>query len=450
MPLTAGGPFTMGIKGDNEVTIRNLFVGEVWVCSGQSNMQMALAGASTGKTAILHANHPQIRFFSVPRKTSVKPLTDAQGIWSECTPETARHFSAVAYFFGRNLHQKLDVPIGLIHSSWGGTPAEAWTSIEALRSDPKFNKHVAAANRNLASHPAAAAAYPAKLAAYEAKANAWNSAGGKEYLKRLSTWQWQVAAARQQGKPLPKRPVPHEPQPVAPIPPDGTSKTPTVLYNAMIAPLVPYAIKGVIWYQGESNAKDHAQYRSLFPAMITDWRKKWRQGDFPFLFVQIAPFNGIGPEIREAQLLAWSRTPVTAMVVTTDVGDATNIHPARKEPVGQRLALAARALAYGEKIEYSGPLYQAMAVDSGKAVLGFSHVGGGLVAKNGDLKGFTIAGADGNFVPGKAEIDGDQVVVSSPDVASPTAVRYGWENFPQVNLFNREGLPASPFRTDVK
>jgi sialate O-acetylesterase len=221
-----------------------------------------------------------------------------------------------------------------------------------------------------------------------------------------------------------------------------------VLYNAMIAPLAPYAIRGVAFYQGENNADRSAQYRTLLPALVADWRKAWGQGDFPFLYVQIAPFEGQPPEIREAQLLAWPAMKNTAMVVTIDVGDATDIHPANKEPVGARLALAARALAYGEKIEYSGPVYAAMAVAGPRAVLHFTHCDHGLVAPGDTLEGFTVAGADGVFHPAGAEISGETVVVMSPDVATPRAVRYGWANVATGNLFNTAGLPASPFRTD--
>jgi len=236
---------------------------------------------------------------------------------------------------------------------------------------------------------------------------------------------------------------------VAPKSPEGNAGDPTVLYNGMIAPLIPYAIKGAIWYQGESNNGNSAGYRKLFPDMIADWRAHWGQGDFPFLFVQIAPFNAMRPEIREAQLFSWQTTPNTAMAVTTDVGNAADIHPKNKEPVGARLALAARAVAYGEKIEYSGPVYDKLTVDGSRPILSFTHVGGGLVAKDGALKGFTVAGADGNQVPAKAEIVGDTVVVTSEQVAAPVAVRFGWANVPDVNFYNKEGIPATPFRTDT-
>jgi len=235
--------------------------------------------------------------------------------------------------------------------------------------------------------------------------------------------------------------------PPPPVGVTGDVMTPTVLYNGMIAPLLPYAIRGVIWYQGEANLRRERQYRSLFPATIADWRKAWGT-DLPFLFVQIAPFREMTPELREAQLLTWQHTPHTAMVVTTDCGDANDIHPPHKQAVGARLALAARALAYGERIEYSGPVFDTVKMQAGKVLLRFSHVGGGLVAKGGPLKGFTIAGADKVFHPARAEIRGKTVAVTSAAVPQPVAVRYGWANVPEGNLFNKAGLPASPFRTD--
>jgi sialate O-acetylesterase len=376
----------------------------------------------------------------------VKPLAEVEGSWAECSPETARHFSAVAYFFGRDLHQKLGVPVGLIHSSWGGTPAQAWTSIEGLRKEPVLEGYVAAAAKNEQNLPAAAAAYPAKAAEYEKKLKAWDALAGPGYEQKLEQWRRACATAKKDGKPMPKLGVPLKPKP--PVPAEGSSQTPTVVFNGMIAPIIPYGIKGAIWYQGEGNAGNGRQYRTLFPTLITDWREKWKQGDFPFLFVQLAPFNRQPPEIREAQLLTLSKSPNTAMAVTTDVGDLTDIHPKQKEPVGQRLALAARAVAYGEKIEFSGPMLEAMKIESGKAILKFTHTGTGLVAKDGPLRDFTIAGEDKQFVPAQAEIRGSEIVVSSDKVAAPVAVRYGWGTY-EGNLFNAERLPASPFRTDV-
>jgi sialate O-acetylesterase len=321
--------------------------------------------------------------FTVEKTTSLQPLEEVKGSWVECSPETVGKFSAVGYYFARDLHAKLGVPVGIISTSWGGTPAQAWTSAEGFEGHPELKGYV--------DQLEAAVELPEK---------------------------------RGQG-------------------------FPSVLYNAMIAPVVPYGMKGVIWYQGEANAGKSKEYQTLFPAMIADWRAKWNIGDFPFLYVQIAPFKGQPPEIREAQFLTIATTKNTAMTVITDVGDANDIHPKRKEPVGHRLSLAARALAYGEKIEYSGPLYESMKRGRDKAEISFRHVGGGLIAKDGELKGFTIAGANGEFVPATAEIQGDKVVVSAEGVSTPKAVRYGWENVPDVNLFNKEGLPASPFRTDV-
>lgn len=382
-PLEAGGPFTMKISGDNEVTVNNLLVGEVWVASGQSNMEWTIDQSFQPEVEKPKASFPQIRMITAKKVPSRQPLDEIQGTWQECSPETVGKFSAVAYYFARDLHAKLGVPVGIISTSWGGTPAQAWTSAEGFEGHPELK-------------------------------------GYADTLKSTEA-----------------------------LPEKGQQNFPSALYNGMIAPVLPYGMKGVIWYQGESNAGKSKEYQTLFPAMIADWRAKWKLGDFPFLYVQIAPFKGQPPEIREAQFLTLGKTKNTAMAVTTDYGDANDIHPKRKEPVGHRLSLAARALAYGEKIVYSGPLFDSMKAAGNKAEISFQSVGGGLVAKDGELKGFTLAGADGKFVPAKAEIAGDKVVVSAEGVTEPKAVRYGWENVPDVNLFNKEGLPASPFRTDL-
>ena len=448
-PLKEGGPFTMKITGDNAVTVNNLLVGEVWVCSGQSNMEWTFAKAHNANEERPKAAFPKIRMFTVKKNVSAKPLAEAVGNWVECSPETVNGFSAVGYFFARDLYQKLGVPVGMIHTSWGGTPAQAWTSLEGFGADPELQEYVAAIRKKLADYDAAAAAYPAKLEEFNSKAKEWQETVAKDHQQAMNAWSEATAQAKQAGQPLPPKPAPASPQPKAPPLPDGGSGEPATLFNGMLAPIIPYGIKGAIWYQGESNAKQPKQYRTLFPAMIADWRARWKQGDFPFYFVQIAPFNNQPPEIREAQFLTLAKVKNTAMAVTTDVGNATDIHPKQKEPVGQRLALAARALTYGEKIEYSGPLYDSMVVKDGKILLSFKHVGGGLVAKDGELKGFTIAGEDKKFVPAEAKIQGSNVIVTAAGVPAPKAVRYGWENVPDVNLFNREDLPASPFRTDV-
>ncbi len=384
--MKAGGPYVMTVTGKNTLTLKNVLVGEVWVCSGQSNMEWSVNASANAKETIANSANPMIRLFTVPRTPSATPLTNVASSWEVCGPTTVGRFSAVGYAFGRDLQKNLNVPVGLIHTSWGGTAAEPWTTREALAASPEFKGLVAKLDPS-------------------AKAGAG---------------------------------------------------TPTALYNGMIAPLQPYAIQGAIWYQGESNAGRAYAYRTLFPLMIQSWRASWKQGDFPFLFVQLAPFRAISKEpqesdwaeLREAQLLTALKLKNTAMAVITDLGDEKDIHPKQKAPVGERLALAARALAYGEKVVYSGPVYDSMKVDGNKAVLSFKHVGGGLVAKGDKLTGFTICGADHKWVNADAVIQDDKVVVSSPTVAKPVAVRYGWANYPVVNLFNKEGLPASPFRTD--
>jgi sialate O-acetylesterase len=425
--MKAGGPHTLVIEGHNRQEIQDVWIGEVWICSGQSNMERQL-GPRSGQQPLVNweqeaasANYPQIRQFAVARTPSDTPLTDTNGSWDVCSPQTVPNFTAVGYYFGRDLHRHLKVPIGLIHTSWGGTPAEAWTSKEALAAGfPKI----------LAVHEQALSKYPAALEKFRAEEPA-----------RLQAWEEAAKQAAAEGKPAPPKPQPPR------DPATGRQNWPSNLYQGMVAPLIPYGMRGVIWYQGESNAGRATQYRTLFPAMIGDWRNQWGQGDFPFLFVQIAPHRGMNPEIRDAQLHTWKTTANTAMVVTTDVGDANDIHPTRKEPVGARLALAARALAYGETLDYSGPVFDAMTVEGSKALLSFKHLGGGLVAKDGPLRGFEISSDGKKFVPAKAEIIGDKVVVSAEGIAVPSAVRYAWSNIPDVNLFNRTGLPASPFKT---
>jgi sialate O-acetylesterase len=332
----------------------------------------------------------------------------------------------------------------------GATPAQSWTSLEGLKSEPELQEYVEIVKLRLANYDAEAAAYPAILAAHQAKLAAWMEATNKDHEQKLAAWNEAAAKAKASGQKPPPRPRPASRRPNDPVPPDGRSTDPAVLFNGMINPLIPYGIKGVLWYQGESNSKQAKEYLTLFPAMIADWRARWKQGDYPFLYVQVAPYGGMPPEIREAQLLSLGKVKNAAMTVTTDVGDADDIHPKKKEPVGQRLALAARALAYGEAIEYSGPLYESMKAENGKITLQFRHTGSGLVAKDGPLKGFTIAGKDKAFVAARAEIQGKTVVVTAEGVTDPQAVRYGWDNAPDVNLFNQEGLPASPFRTDVE
>ena len=415
------------VSAANALTVHDVLVGDVWVCSGQSNMERQL-GLRNGQKPldnwekeVADANYPLIRHFAVARTPSDTPKTETAGKWDVCSPATVAQFTAVGYFFGRDLQQAIHVPIGLIHSSWGGSPAEKWISPEGMASD--FPE-------GLAVQKKAVDEYGAALEKYKA-----------EEADLIKKWGEAAAAAKAAGAPEPRKPGP-------PRDPLLVQNQPSSLYQGMIAPLIPYAIRGVIWYQGESNVGRHQQYRTLFPAMIRDWRKHWGQGDFPFLFVQLAPYKGSSPELRDAQLYTWSATPNTAMVVITDLGDADNIHPTNKAPVGARLALAARALACGEKVEYSGPRFTALKIEGAKATLQFDHLGGGLVAKGGDLRGFTITADGKTFVPATASVEGDSVVVTAPSVPAPVAVRYAWANVPDCNLYNRAGLPASPFRTD--
>jgi sialate O-acetylesterase len=421
--LPAGGPYTLNVAGENKLAVKDVWVGEVWICSGQSNMQWPLSRSSGAAEAIAQSANNKLRLFTVPRQGTGEPQRDVVGKWSPCGPQTVGEFSAVAYYFGRDLQKALGVAVGLINTSYGGTPAEAWTSRQALRREPTLKGMVDAFDQQVASYD------PVKAK--------------ERYQQQFKAWQDNAAQAKKAGKQAPRRPFP-------PVEPTRNAHAPTTLYNAMIAPLIPYGIKGAIWYQGESNAGRAKEYHLLFPTMIRCWREAWGQGDFPFLFVQLAPFaNGGGdwPELRESQRRTVHRVPKTGMAVITDAGDRTDIHPQNKEPVGARLALAGRAIAYGEKIEYSGPDFAKLDARDGRAVLTFRHVGGGLEAR-GPLDGFEIAGADRKFVPAKAEIEGDNVVVSSPEVSQPVVVRYGWSNYPTPSLWNRAGLPASPFRSD--
>lgn len=567
-PMKANAtPQKLGVRGDNTLEISNILVGEVWIASGQSNMERQL-GLRAGQKpivgweqAVAAANYPQIRQFQVPQIKSFTPQTTVKGSWAVCSPQTAGDFSAVGFFFARDLFAARKVPVGIIFTAWGGTPAEAWTSQTTMETLPDFAGQMEDLKQLVADPTVAIRRAQVKQAAWFEKVDpgskpdaAWSAASldegdwksmtlptylesggypgfdGVFWLRRGfeltedwdggdvelhlgavddmdTTWingeqvgmtsGWDTPRVYQVPGRLLKRGanvialrvldaaggggayggddamrlVFHASGLTETVPLSGEWRckpgvtiresgwppsdfsdfpgTPTVLFNGMISPLLPYAMRGVIWYQGEANAGREKQYQTLFPAMIADWRKAWGGVEFPFLFVQIAPYSGMPPEIREAQLLSWKSTKNTAMTVTIDCGDANDIHPPNKSPMGARLALAARALAYGEKIDYSGPVFDSLKTRDGKAALRFSHVGGGLVAKDGELKGFTVSGEDKQFHPAQAKIVGDTVVVSSPEVEKPSAVRYGWADVPEGNLFNQAGLPASPFRTDV-
>jgi len=572
-PLEAGGPHEMTIAGKTTVTVRNVLVGDVWICSGQSNMEQGIGACANPKEEIANADHPQIRLFMVPHCVAAEPQTTVDASWQVCSPQTVAAsgwggFSGAAYYFGRYLNQELKVPIGLVQTCWGGTIAEAWTSAEALKTMPDFKPAVEQFAQRVAdlkkggdsfeeqmkkwwstSDPGSAKGMGWADPALDASAwktmalpQAWEKApglgnfdglvwfrrevdvpadwvgkdlvlelgpiddcdttffngvavgtnetwttarkytvpgklvragknavavrvldtgggggiygqagqmklsrAGAKAISLAGAWQWKVSAPLSKLPPVPVRDL-------------NNPNTVTVLYNGMIAPLLPVAIKGAIWYQGESNAGRAMQYRRLLPTMIRDWRTRFGVGDFPFFIVQLANFMAVQTapsqsgwaELREAQLLTALKDPKVGIAVITDIGDARDIHPKNKQDVGKRLALSALAIAHGRKLVSSGPVYREMKVAGGKVRLAFDHTGGGLVAGGGaKLKGFAIAGDDKKFVWADAVVDGETVVVSSPQVATPAVVRYNWANNPIGNLFNKEGLPATPFRTDV-
>lgn len=560
----AGGPYTIRVEGKNAIELGNVLIGEVWLAAGQSNMEWPLTRTDNAAEAIAAADHPEIRLFLVKNAISPAPLEDCEGRWVVCSPETVADFSAVAYYFGRRLNDELDVPVGLVAADWGGTPAQAWTSAEALAAFPSYADGIEltrllrddpeALERE---HQAALAAWQRRYAdaqqlnwtAADFDASQWQTMdqpqnwsgpdlgdfdgtvwfrrtvdipaawAGRELTLELGpiddqdqTFFRGVSVGETRGQNQWNQPrrytVPANlvtPGPAviavsvldtgggggmhgdpeqmflapsghagddklslagewryrkglsaADIPPQPEKRTirpntPSSLFNGMIAPVHPYDIRGVIWYQGESNRVRAHEYRSLFPAMITDWRKQWGS-NFPFYFVQIAPFTyqgdkGETAELREAQLMTMA-LPETGMVVTMDIGDPRDIHPTNKLDVGERLARWALAKTYGrDDVVYSGPLYSGFTVSGPQAIVRFDHAGG-LHSPGGTLKGFEIAGADRLWRAAGAIIEGETVVLSAYGIDEPVAVRYGWDDDAEPNLFNAAGLPASPFRTD--
>ncbi|MCX6970920.1 MAG: 9-O-acetylesterase [Verrucomicrobia bacterium] len=547
------------------ISLSDVLVGEVWVCSGQSNMEWPLSSSHNGAEEVLRAHFPQIRLFTVPKRPSGAPESGVTGTaWCACTPETAGKCSAVAYYFGRELYSRLNVPIGLINSSWGGTVAEAWTSWDALSENPVTRGIVQSWERDLGprgtwwqgfealaerTRDKKNTKYPEGWADIDEPAAEWGD------MELPGTWQsrgfnhsgifwfrktvelppaWEgrdlrlsigaadksdityfnntrvggvTMAEREDAWSLPRNYTvpgnlvkagrnviavrvhsdihgggltgPSEEMKLscpdcgadAGIPLGGTWRyaieanyglvpsihnAPSVLFNGMISPLLPFAIRGAIWYQGESNADRAEQYRALFQALIRDWRRAWGQGDFPFYFVQLANFMARSPqptesswaELREAQAMALD-LPHTGMAVAIDIGEADDVHPKNKHDVGLRLALNALYQTYAQRSAVPcGPLFRSMKREGSSLRLSFDFVGGGLVCRGDAPSGFAIAGEDGRFVWAAAKIDGDDVLVSNPEVASPESARYGWADNPEVNLYNKAGLPASPFRTD--
>lgn len=427
-PESAGGPYSLTLSGDGpDLTLSDLLVGDVWFASGQSNMEMPLGGfpgnavVKDADKEIAAANNPKLRLLVVSKKGSDVPLNDIPDTWTLCTPETAAKFSAVAYFFGREVAGKENVPIGLIDSTWGGTPADSWVSMETLGTHPDLLP-VFAARANFADEQAD---LKAQIAAEKVEDDATRAAG-----KPLPLHAWH---------------------------PDETSWTPAGLYNGMIAPFSPMSIRGFLWYQGETNsAHDRAPYyHALFSSLIRDWRMQFAQGNLPFLFVQISSFDSPGEDwgrIRDAQRRTLQLSN-TAMAVTLDVGTADNVHPPDKQTVGHRLALAARHMVYGEDIAFASPLFRQATTEAesnGATALRvwFDH-GQGLTSHGDPVDGFEIAGKDHHFVPAEAHIDGDTVVVDATAVAHPVHVRYGWMGVMPHNLYNAAGLPASTFTSEV-
>jgi sialate O-acetylesterase len=436
-------PTVLKIKGsDRTITVKDVLVGEVWICSGQSNMQWRVSQAMNAEEEMAAAEHPGIRMFLTELQTAGKPQEDTVGRWEVCHPESVGEFTAVGYFFGRELHRELGVPVGLIRTAWGGTRSEAWTSKEAIEADE--------------------AAGPMNEAWAKVQ-GAWDAGKAKENFEAaLAKWEAQTAKIKKVNAKLPageaKKRFPR--RPVMAVEPVTDRNHPSSIYNAMIAPFVGYAVRGAIWYQGESNRQRAEQYRSIFPAMIEDWREQW-DDDFSFYFVQLANFQAASEEpgtpsdwaeLQEAQAMTLDALEDVGMAVTNEIGAADNIHPTNKQEVGRRLALWALAKDYGrEDLVYSGPLYEEMKVKKGKVMIEFDHVGGGLAIREESekLERFEIAGKDRVWHWADAVIRGNRVVVSSAEVAEPVAVRYAWASNPEgANLINAEGLPASLFRTD--
>ena len=561
----AGGPFQLIIKGKNTITLSNILVGEVWVCSGQSNMEWPLRASNNAEQEIQQANYPEIRHFEVQKSVSTKPEEDVKGgDWKICTTENAGDFTAIGYFFAKELYQKLKIPIGLIHTSWGGTHSETWTSREAFENSGEFKDMIATMpsvdlgalakekeklmqSKLIAmgiAMPASGVEKWKDLSFDDSKWPTMKLPGLWEYngLGELDGLVWfrktialtaadagkeasidlsmiddsdetfvngqKIGATKNKYNEMRKYKIPSgvlkEGKNIIAVRVDdtgggggiygevkdlkltidsnvislsgdwvynienlttggssiGPNSYPTLLFNAMLNPLFNYGIEGALWYQGESNAGRAYQYRTAFPLMIQDWRNHWKQGNFPFYFVQLASFNSNNgtseygstwAELREAQTLTLS-LPNTGMAVTTDIGEANDIHPRNKKDVGKRLSAIALNKIYGQSNVFSGPSFQSMKIDGNKIRVSLDNIGSGLLVKDkyGYVKGFEVAGADQKFVYAKAWVEGNDVVVSGEAITNPVAVRFAWADNPEdANLFNKEGFPAVPFRTDA-
>ncbi len=431
-PAQVGAKLAVKAGGES-VELGDVLFGDVWLCSGQSNMEWRvgeLTKDGQGKAVAQAADHPTIRLLDIPNRAAAKPQAafarqGNSGAWRECNPESVPRFSAVGYFFARELQRHHAVPLGLISSDWGGTPAEAWTTPATLVAEPDFKRHVLRLLNDLA--------------------DAADGPGRAKYDADLAAWKKASAEAKAAGKSAPAEPSR----------PGVGPQSPGALYHGMVAPLKGLEVKGALWYQGENNSGAAKEYRKLLPAMIGDWRKLFG-AEMPFLIVTLAPYKGNGSalfnyaELRDAQIHTTKVVPRTGYVVITDAGDENDIHPQAKRPVGERLALLARKLAYGEDVLAAGPTFDKLELDGAKATVSFTSAGAGLKVEGDELHGFQVCGDDKVFHPATAKLDGNKVVLTSDKVEKIAAVRFGWVNFakPALNLFNSVGLPAAPFRTD--
>lgn len=429
-PLDASAePRLIEVAGSTKAAIKDVLVGEVWVGSGQSNMQWSMSNTWDADLERLVATHPNLRLITVPMRGTQTLETDFQGAWTPCTPDDAAKFSAVLYFYGKLLHQALGVPVGLIHCSWGGSACEAWVPRTEIEKDDRFAK---------------------LMASWRDREAKWDEATAKEqHAKAMEAWKQKADQAKQAGKPVP--PAPRYDNAM------GGNQRPGNLWAGMAHAIAGYGIRGTIWYQGESNAGRAAQYRDLFPFMISCWRKAWAQGDFPFYWVQLADFQAERPEpaesgwaeLREAQTLTLDKLPATGQAVIIDLGEASDIHPRNKRDVAERLARLALADA-GVKIPRNSPRFESLKIEGKQAVVRFREIGGGLRAvDNKDLLGFTLCGPDKRWLPATATLRGkDTIIVQHPEVPQPVAVRYAWADNPVCNVYSAEGLPLTPFRSD--
>jgi sialate O-acetylesterase len=457
---------------DSNVKISDVLVGDVWLAGGQSNMGFPLFAAHNAKEELPKAGDKALRFFRVKTKTAAEPQGDCSGNWEVSASDTAKNFSGVAYFFAREIRRDQKVPVGVLQAPWGGTDIETWISLAGLKENPALTNPLARWEKALADYNKILAD-PTSVKDYEKDLQLWQKEVQPTFDVAMKKYNADKDAGKEVGpKPQPERPEPSNPDPMGMPSPSRRPSTPTVNFNGMIAPLAPYAVRGVIWYQGEANGSRGLEYRDLFPRLIEDWRNQWIKsggGDFPFLFVQL-PCNGKDtipvaesgwPWLREAQLLTLQNVPRTGMAVTIDIGDPNNVHPTDKIDVGHRLALVAKKLVYGESVVAAGPLFKTMELKDGKIRVQFTETGSGLIIgqqpwcargvtpfPKDKLIGFFLAGEDKKWIEADATIAGDSVVLSSAQVPKPVAVRYGWANSPRCNLYNQEGLPASPFRTD--